>query len=91
LLAAYLTLIQWVSFVIARGDFYGAPGTGFRPRPVDLLYTLWNFSHGFAKELSPAVVIILVIYLLVLIAGITRREDKIHFLSSWLLGPIAIT
>jgi mannosyltransferase len=90
-IVAFIPLLPWYIFVIRRGEFYFASAGHGSPHPVELLYSLWNFSVGYTEKVTPIILVSLLLFLGALVLG-TRQAWKRQspvWLFFWL--PIGAT
>jgi 4-amino-4-deoxy-L-arabinose transferase-like glycosyltransferase len=88
---AFIPLLPWYIFVIRRGEYHIASAAHGSPHPVELLYSLWNYSVGYTEKVTPTILISLGLFLGALVLG-TRQASKRQspvLLFFWL--PVGVT
>jgi 4-amino-4-deoxy-L-arabinose transferase-like glycosyltransferase len=91
---AFLPLVPWYAFVIRRGVFYYGTAGVAAPVPLDIMYTLWNYSIGYAGGLDLLIALSLVAFWSAFLLGIglaARRERSVgRLLTLWLALPVVL-
>jgi mannosyltransferase len=91
---AFLPLVPWYAFVIRRGVFYYGTAAFTAAVPVDLLYTLWNYSLGYGGDFDLLIGLSLAAFWGALFLGVARavRGERVggHLLLVWFALPVAL-
>ena len=92
---AFVLLVPWYVFVVLRREFYFGSAALVPPTPIELAYTLWNFSIGYTADASLSVVLSLVAFWSLLVVGLVsllkRRPVWGFLLVVWFAFPPAMT
>ncbi|MBE9509191.1 MAG: glycosyltransferase family 39 protein [Chloroflexi bacterium] len=92
---AFLPLVPWYVFVTLRREFYFGSAALVPPTPIEVVYTLWNFSIGYTGDLTLPVVLSLIVFWSMLALGLVslfrRRPDLGSLLVLWFAFPVAMT
>lgn len=86
-------LLPWFGYIFYRGQFTFGIGWIPTPQPIDLLYTIWNFTLGYQDEAPLWLCVSFLIVLGLLSWGIivVRQQKPFHFLLlTWLFLPLLI-
>ncbi len=91
---AFLPLLPWYALVIRRGVFYYGAAGAVAPAPLDILYTLWNFSIGYAGGANLPIVLSLAAFGSALLLGVGLAARRCwpagRLLLLWLVLPVAL-
>ena len=88
-----LSFVPWILIVLDWGHFYLSSATKQQAVPYDLFETFWNFSLGYTVNLTPAIILSLAFFLLLLGLGInsTYRTHNGLLLILWMVIPPVVT
>lgn len=92
---AFSPLVPWYVFILLRGEFYFGSAALAPPTPVEVVYTLWNFSIGYSGDVTLSIVLSLVVFWSTLALGLAslfrRRLGWGSLLVLWFALPVAVT
>jgi hypothetical protein len=90
-----LPLTPWSAFLLRRGESYFGHSALGPPKPVEIIYTVWNFSIGYTGKPTLLVILSLVAFSgavwLGMAALFERRRRRAVLLLLWLVLPVALT